>query len=227
MKTLLITAAALTMSLGSFAQHTQTESKTKDAENKAMLDGKAFVITLSENTPGSTGKPANMSGDVQDRETGTDQPSGKPAGKAYDNSKDQTGKKMMIRFENGMVKTSGKDHLKVDKCTYNSWGMESTGISFSADCSSNSSMKNIDKTTKTESATTQDGTGTVTTTSTGTTTTTGGQTTTTQITGTVNGDTIHGTMACTKPDGSVKSYSFTGTQAGPNDLDMEREMGLR
>ena len=252
----------MSVGIASFAQNTKTDSEIRNSSDKAMLDGKAFVVTLSVNATGadgnlnSGGKPIHSKDDAQPNRNDQGMDNGK--GNAYGTTDTKTGQKMMIRFENGMVKTSGKDHLKVEKCTYKSWGMESTGISFSADCGSSSSMQNLNrtkdpgtpesvktsketqtvttettpsgKTNTTVSGETKTGTVTGTTTNEATTTTAtvdSKDRTKTQITGTVNGDTIHGTMICTKSDGSVKTYSYTGSKAGKNDLDMESEMGMK
>jgi len=200
MKKHLLFIAAIAFSTIAFAQHNQKDSKT-DIESKAMLDGKIFAVTLTENVPGTTGTPENATDnkmmenpDLTKRDVDVTQ-SGKSKG--IDNDlKDH--RKMLIRFDNGEVKISGKGSVKNEKCLYKSWGMESTGISFSADCKSiaNSDQKN-DKSQST------------------------------MLTGTVNGDTVHGTMTCTKGDGTVKTYSYTGSKAGPNDLDMEQEMGMK
>jgi hypothetical protein len=127
-------------------------------------------------------------------------------------------KKMIIRFDNGNIKTSGKGDLKVQNCAYNSWGMESTGISFSADCgssdhktsdaspASSSGMNTGSDVPVSDASKNHEGV---------------------QMTGTVNGETIHGVLTCTKNDGSIRTYSYTGSKAGKNDLDMENEMGMK
>jgi hypothetical protein len=243
MKKIVVVFAALAFSAAAYAQHNGTDMQTKSADNKAMLDGKAFVVTLSDNTSGTLGKTGSMqSGTVAqpDRtDQGTDKNAVKPEARVNDT---KTGKKMVIHFENGMVRTSAKGDLKIEKCAYNSWGMESTGISFSADCNSSGTSMNNDKNYNSgtaaesgRSSTTVSGTADATTGSAnGSSSATGAdQTSSTsrgtgnQLTGTVNGDTIHGVLTCTKNDGTVKSYSYTGTTAGKNDLDMENEMGMK
>jgi len=196
MKKYILLFAAVSMCSVTFAQHTQTESKTEVTTNKAMLDGKAFAVTLTENIPGTTGTPGTMTEDKMSEnpdltKRDVEQPKTDKSGTMNSDMKDS--RKMLIRFENGDVKTSGKGEIKNEKCPYKSWGMESTGISFSADCKSSAN-------------TSKSGT---------------------LLTGTVNGDTIHGTMTCTKEDGKVKTFSYTGSKAGPNDLDLENEMGMK
>jgi hypothetical protein len=200
-KYILLFAAVSTCSLG-FAQHTQTESKTEITTDKAMLDGKAFAVTLTENTSGTTGTPGNISEDkmienADMTKRDIEDPKSEKTGTMNSDLKDS--RKMLIRFENGEVRTSGKGEIKNEKCPYSSWGMESTGISFSADCKSTAGTEKKNDSSKSG----------------------------TLLTGTVNGDTIHGSMTCTKDDGSVKTFSFTGSKAGPNDLDMENEMGMK
>lgn len=198
MKKRILILAAVALCSVTYAQHTQTESKTDVTNEKAMLDGKAFAVTLTENTTGTTGTPGAdkimensdvTKRDVENSQTGTSNTINKDL-------KDT--RKMLIRFDNGEVKVFGKSTVKNEKCPYKSWGIESTGISFSADCNvaGNANEKN-DKTAAG-----------------------------TQFTGTVNGDTIHGSMTCIKDDGTVKTYSYSGSKAGPNDLDMEQEMGM-
>jgi hypothetical protein len=202
MKKYILLFAAVSVCSVTIAQHTQTESKTEMTTNKAMLDGKAFAVTLTENMPGTTGTPGNMTGDKMSENpdlTKRDVEDSK-SDKAGTMKDDATNtRKMLIRFENGEVKTSGKGEIKNEKCAYNSWGMESTGISFSADCKPSASMEKKSDSSKAG----------------------------TLLTGTVNGDTIHGSMTCTKDDGSVKTFSYTGSKAGPNDLDLENEMGMK
>ena len=199
-KYILFFAAAAMYTIAS-AQHTQTQSKTEVTTDKAMLDGKTFAVTLTENITGTTGTPGNVSDhrvenpEMTKRDMETRQPD--KAGTVNNELKDKH--KMLLRFESGNVNISGKGEIKNDNCPYKSWGMESTGISFSADCGVNG---NTDKKNDKANASTV-------------------------LTGTVNGDTVHGTMTCTKEDGSVKIYSYIGSKAGPNDLDMENEMGLR
>ncbi len=194
--------AALIISIAANAQHTQTESKTDIISDKAMLDGKAFAVTLTENTTGTTGTPGNVADDrLKDSQDMTKRDvENSQTGKSNSMNSDlKDNRKMLIRFESSEVKISGKGEIKNEKCPYKSWGMESTGISFSADCKHEG---NADaKSGKTNAGT--------------------------LLTGTVNGDTIHGTMTCTKEDGTLKTFSYTGTKAGPNDLDMEQEMGLK
>ena len=200
MKKYILFLAVVAMSTASYAQHTQTEPKT-EITDKAMLDGKAFTVTLTENTSSTTVTPASKSEDrmvenpdLTKRDVEDPQP--KKSGTIDSDPKDS--RKMLLRFENGEVKLAGKGDIKSEKCPYKSWGIESTGISFSADCNASAT---IDKNGKSKD-------GTI-------------------LTGTVNGDTIHGTMTCTKSDGTVMTYSYTGSKAGPNDLDMESEMGMK
>jgi len=197
MKKYMLLSAAVIMWTVSMAQHTEKESKTEIQNDKAMLDGKAYAVTLTENTAGATGAPGSLSQDMN-----VDHPDmtkrdveDRKADKAGSSEKDVKNRKLLIRFENGDVKLSGKGEIKNEKCPYKSWGMESTGISFSSDCSSTNKSEN-------------------------------NSTTSTLLTGTVNGDTVHGTITCNKADGSVKTYSYTGSKAGPNDLDLENEMGM-
>lgn len=196
---LVITAAAICSVTN--AQHNQTEPKSDIQTNKAMLDGKAFSVTLTENVVGTTGTPGAVTEDkaIENRDLtkrDVERPQNDKAGTMNSDLKDN--RKMLLRFENGEVRISGKGGIKNESCTYKSWGMESTGISFSADCGS----------VKAENENAKSSAGTI-------------------LTGTVNGDTIHGTMTCTKDDGVVKSFSYTGSKAGTNDLDMENEMGLK
>ena len=250
MKMFLIAIAALSICTTAMAQHTETGTQIKSSNNqKPMLDGKAFVVILSDNATGTTGRMGTADNDKKMESTSPAQPSRADQGmdaKAGSNDKTMnTGKKMVIRFENGMIRTSGKGEMKVEKCMYNSWGMESTGISFAADCNAagtpgSSSMKQ-DKgdNTQSNSSTVSSGTSSaspasvtakgesMSTDQTATAMTTASNKKSSTITGTVNGESIHGTMTCTKEDGSVKSYSFTGSKAGKNDLDLENEMGMR
>jgi len=194
MKKYLLLFAVAAIYSTAFAQHTQTDSKTEITTDKAMLNGKVFAVTLTENTSGTTGTPGNISNDkmMENPDLTKRDIENSQTGKSKTMNSDlKDGRKMLIRFENGEARISGKGEIKNEKCPYKSWGMESTGISFSADC--NKSDK---------------GSGT-------------------QLTGTVNGDTVHGTLTCTKDDGMVKTYSYTGSKAGPNDLDMEHEMGMK
>src|SRR5687767_8751491 len=63
MKKHLILIAAISLSTVTFAQHTQTESKTEITDGKPMLDGKAFAVTLTENSSGTVGTPGSMNSD--------------------------------------------------------------------------------------------------------------------------------------------------------------------
>jgi hypothetical protein len=201
MKKLIIILVVSGMCSFSFAQHTQTDSKTEITTDKAMLDGKVFSVTLTENIPGTTGTPGNISTDerMENPDLTKRDVESTQAGKSNTENKDlKDNRKMLIRFENGDVKISGKGEIKNEKCPYKSWGIESTGISFSADCKSTGNSSQTDKAN-----------------------------TSSLITGTVNGDTVHGTLTCTKNDGTIKTYSYTGSKAGPNDLDMEQEMGMK
>lgn len=192
MKNILIAITVLGICSTSIAQHTQTELQTKPATDKAMLDGKAFVVTLSGNSSAESGIENPEMNPPNRKDQGVDsRPQEKP-GKTASDSK--AGKKLVLRFENGKLKSSGKGDLKAENCYYNSWGIESTGISFTSDC--NADRKPEDKTGI-------------------------------QLSGTVNGDTIHGNISCTKADGSVTTYSYTGSKAGKNDLDLENEIGLK
>jgi len=202
MKKFILLFAAVAMGPVTFAQHNQTESKKDITTDKAMLDGKTFAVMLTENITGTTGTPGNMSDDrmIENQDMTKRDVESTQSGKSGSMNSDlKDNRKMLLRFENGKVKISGKGEIKNDNCFYKSWGMESTGISFSSDCGSNG---NADK-QKDKSKTS------------------------TLLTGTVNGDTIHGALTCTKDDGTVKSFSYTGATAGPNDLDMENEMGLK
>jgi hypothetical protein len=199
MKKLILLIAASALCSASYAQHNQTEPKTDIQTNKAMLDGKAFSVTLTENVVGTTGTPGTVTEDksMDNRDLtkrDVERPQSDKTGTMNSDLKDN--RKMLLRFENSEVRISGKGGIKNESCAYKSWGMESTGISFSADCNSAKSENENAKA------------GTI-------------------LTGTVNGDTIHGSMTCTKDDGTVKSFSYTGSKAGPNDLDMENEMGLK
>ena len=207
---MIVLAAGLTAAYG---QNTTTETPTPPA-SKAMLDGKVFAVVLSaEANP--TGKNGNADSDryLDDPSNippGHDKPQSMGTNKNNDVSAPENsvaGQKLIMRFENGMFKTNGKGDFKTNNCTYNSWGMESTGISFTTDCRPGSSSSSINEpaapaaeTSKAKSA---------------------------QYSGTVNGDTIHGTITCTKNDGTVKNYAYTGSVAGKNDLDGEGEMGMK
>ena len=239
----------------------------------AMLDGKAFVITLQDNAAVTD----KIGDDKSNMSTGQNSGMQKNDLKA--------GKKMLLRFDNGMVRTTGKNKLSVDNCAYQSTGEAASGISFSADCSGGmqgmrnesgvNSEENVvnnsstptskDNTKKTisnaEGTTQQPQTGTfgsgktsakdaTTSTTAGTTTSTSGSTTTVsndaydngtvsvsgksskdmkmiRINGTVTGNSISGTLSCTRDDNSMKTYTFTGNIADKNDLDMEQEMGMK
>ena len=201
MKKLILLISAIGICSVTFAQHNQTDSKTDIQTTKAMLDGKSYSVTLTENIVGTTGTPGTVADDrsMENHDLtkrDVERPLTDKSGSMNSDLKDN--RKMLLRFENGDVKISGKGGIKNESCAYKSWGMESTGISFSADCSG----------AKTENENAKSNAGTI-------------------LTGTVNGDTIHGTMTCTKDDGSVKSFSYTGSKAGPNDLDLENEMGLK
>ena len=201
MKKHVLLFAAFAMCSTAFAQHNQKDSKTEITSDKAMLDGKVFAVTLTENTSGTTGTPGNISNDkmMENPDLTKRDVENSQTGKSKTMNSDlKDGRKMLIRFENGEARISGKGEIKNEKCPYKSWGMESTGISFSADC----------KSTVNDNQKSDKGSGTM-------------------LTGTVNGDTVHGTLTCTKEDGTVKTYSYTGSKAGPNDLDMEQEMGMK
>jgi hypothetical protein len=202
MKKHLLLIVAIAMCATAFAQHTQTESKTEITTDKPMLDGKAFTVTLTENTSstgisttGTSDETMTENPDLTKRDV--EDPQAKKAGAVNSDPKDN--RKVLLRFENSTVKISGKGEIKNDKCPYKSWGMESTGISFSADCMATADGDKVN----------------------------GKSNAGTLLTGTVNGDTIHGNITCTKDDGSVKTFSYTGSKAGPNDLDMENEMGMQ
>jgi|GEM_PF-6687918 len=248
MKTILLAATALLTSAFTFAQHNEIDSQTKSSSDKAMLDGQAFVVMLTDNSSASTGKIGNMDSDRYMDNPNVTQPNKNnqgmnPTSKAPGtNEKKEAGsaKKMVLRFENGMVRTSGKGDLKVSNCSYKSWGMESTGISFTADCNNTtgSSSEVIGKENQGGQPQPPAGSAIGTTTKTyepnqgsvqaeNNSVTTVSASNSTQLSGTVNGDTIHGTITCNKSDGSVKTYSYTGTKAGKNDLDMENEMGMK
>src|SRR5689334_14766886 len=132
MKKYILLFAAVTMWTVTMAQHTEKESKTDISTDKAMLDGKAFAVTLTENTAGATGAPGSMSQDmnVEHPDMTKHDVEERKADKAGSNDNDLNNRKMLIRFENGDVKLFGKGELKNEKCPYKSWGMESTGISF-------------------------------------------------------------------------------------------------
>ena len=47
------------------------------------------------------------------------------------------------------------------------------------------------------------------------------------VSGTVTGNSIQGSITCTKSNGMTKKYSFTGSIADQKDLDNDKEMGMK
>jgi hypothetical protein len=229
MKNFLIALTALAVSAGAAGQHTKSDSQTKSMTAKGMLDGKSYVVTLTDNSPGA-GQPLMMDAERSQEHPVMTEPKGNDPGMDKKNNgagtkmeDSKTGKRMVIRFEGGTLRTSGKGDLKVEQCAYNSWGMASTGISFSADCSpSASTPAKADPSSPAAVRHTEDEA----TAGAGTPSPAPGKATT-QLTGTVNGDTIHGSMTCTRDDGTLRKYSYMGSSAGKNDLDLEGEMGMK
>lgn len=220
MKNLLILTIFLVTGTCVFAQPGNNNPEIITPVDKAMLDGKTYVVTLTENTSGTGEKTAldndrRMDNTVMKPESKPSQAEQKSTVQGTGNNTSVSGKKMLLRFENGIVKSSLKGEMRIEKCPYKSWGIESTGISFSADCNiaENSTKNDASSAVKTPASGAEDKNNS--------------GIKSTIITGTVNGDTIHGTMNCTKTDGSVKIYSYTGSTAGKNDLDMESEMGMK
>src|SRR5690349_21528906 len=131
MKTIFLAAAALVWCTGVYAQHNGGEPDVKPATVKAMLDGKAFVVTLTENTPGIKRLDSDHPKDNTSKNDRKEPESSmQNSNQTKPEQEMNTGRKMLIRFDAGMVRVTGKGDLKTDRCPYNSWGMESTGISF-------------------------------------------------------------------------------------------------
>jgi len=247
MKKILFMIAMAVSSIAN-SQNATVQPQGNVSTDKGMLDGKAYVVMVSENSSGTTvvkTGDADTRQDPGNKENTQDRtmPSGKPNTMKIEKN---TGKKMLIHFDHGMVKTSGSGDTKVEKCVYNSWGMESTGISFSADCNSGTTQNNKPSSSMNETPPATGGQNN----SNASSGTSASATTTQpvnaeeatssvkpntpetgksgiQLTGTVNGNTIHGSITCMKADGTVKTYSFTGSTAGKNDLDMENETGMK
>src|SRR5690349_12396019 len=104
MKKLLIIVTMATVSFG-YAQNSNVQPSVNASTDKGMLDGKAYVVTVNENTSATT------TGKTNDMDTRTDMnmqdrtmPAGKPGSMKIEKN---TGKKMLILFDHGMVKTSG------------------------------------------------------------------------------------------------------------------------
>src|SRR5437868_477320 len=143
MKKIMILFAAISISLVAVAQQDQTNPQTQPSTSPSgntSLDGKVFAVTLTDNSSASVnGTAGNMSSEKAMDNPNVTQPKRTDQGTDMDS---KSGKKMILRFENGIVKTSGKGIMKTEKCGYSSVGTASTGISFTADCeSSNTSMK--------------------------------------------------------------------------------------
>jgi hypothetical protein len=151
---LIIAVTAMGQQYNTGTRQNQTETKTQKqstvkktgmSKSSAMLDGKAFMITL--NILPESGSLDNS------KNTGTTEPSHEdrsmnqstvPTGMTQNSGeREMNDKKMILRFENGMVRTSGKSDLKVSNCNYSASGSPAAGIQFNADCNSTaSSMKN-------------------------------------------------------------------------------------
>lgn len=203
----------------------QTTSPT--GASSTSLDGKAFMVTL-------TSEGAGPSSD-QDRREKMDRKENKSTSTSSSMSVSESdkdvkeGKKLIIRFENGMLRTTARGDLKVEDCRYNSSGGTSSGsgISFTADCNSSRPMK--DRTDK-ESLGTGAGTSASPGNSSGTGTSSGtssGDMNGVRISGTVNGEAINGKLSCMKKDGKETTWSFTGSTATKDDLENEGALGLK
>jgi len=332
MKKILILALAC-YAATAFAQNTDQNygtTKTQSGSSKdagtmtsGKLDGKSFKITLHDN---DAVQNTNRNDNNSSNSTTTGKSMNNGEATSSSNSDAMTGakednlggKKMMLHFKNGNLKTSGMNDMKVSTCSYTSSGSASS-ISFKADCNqmmgtsdgsnrsgtetgsmngstSGSDMRSQNGQTtdeyRTNTGTTgatgnQSQTGTSMqsgttnnsrTTQSGTSGTTGsgnyGSSSTTSgssgsssassssgggsanqssgtsqsgtstsgnmqsgmsgsnnyksmmISGTVNGNSIQGTISCTKSNGTKKNYSFTGTLADQKDIDNDKEMGL-
>src|SRR5689334_8857659 len=92
------------------------QSANPSGATSASLDGKVFMVTLTAQGTGS------MSGqDKRDMMDRKENKSTSTSSTMSESEKDQDmkeGKKMILRFENGTLRTSAKGDLRVESCSY-------------------------------------------------------------------------------------------------------------
>lgn len=138
MKKILLAAGVL-LTVAANAQDNKSMNKSttgvqqSGAKQDVSLDGKAFKITLNDNSSGTS--DSHNAG-------GMNQEAGQNGNVNSSNSNKMDDKKMMLYFSNGLVRTTGKNDIKVKDCSYTTNGSLASGITFTANCSPMTGMNN-------------------------------------------------------------------------------------